>query len=54
MKFVQIATGDYTYNKKTLEEAISHSIYALDVEGKVWKFIPKKKVWIRLEDIDFD
>jgi hypothetical protein len=53
MNFIQIATGEYTYRDNDGELNGSHSVYGLDENGVVWKYIVHKKVWIRLEDLDF-
>lgn len=53
MKFKQITTGAYTYmNRDGYKQDTSHAVYGLDEEGYVWKFVPKKGEWFRLEDLD--
>lgn len=51
--FVQIATGEYTYLKEGNQE-VSHAIYGLDENGQVYKYIPMKRVWVLLEDLEFN
>lgn len=54
LNFVQITTGNYTYKNKEGNQETSHSIYGLNGDGEVYKYIPMKKMWIRLEDLDFN
>jgi hypothetical protein len=53
-KFIAICTGEYSYRTKGTfaETEHSHCIYGLDKEGQVWKFLPPKKDWVKLEDIE--
>lgn len=54
LKFIQIATGEYTYKDKEGNQEVSHAIYGLDDFGDIYKYIPMKKTWIRLEKLDFN
>ena len=59
MKFKQITCGEYTYTKRveyTDKEFIGHSIYGLDEEGQIWKWVCNDKNWrwVKLEDIKED
>lgn len=55
-KFKQIVTGDYSYSygghvaELYGHKDISHAIYGLAEDGTVWKYIPKSKKWIRIEE----
>lgn len=50
--FSKIITGDYTYRNKDGEQEYSHALYGLDDLGRVYKFIPMKRMWLRIEEID--
>ena len=50
MKLKSICTGSYTYNRDG-EEQQSHSVYGLDDDGNVWKYIVPTHKWVQLEDI---
>lgn len=54
LDFVQINTGEYTYKDKEGNQEVSHAIYGLNRYGRIYKYIPMKKTWIRLEDLDFN
>lgn len=48
--FVQIETGVYTYKTKEGREFLSHALYALDEAGQIFKYIPGKGKWLKLEE----
>jgi hypothetical protein len=55
MKFIQLATGNYTYEKQVeyaKKQFIGHCVYGLDEEGQIWKYVcqNKKWLWAKLED----
>lgn len=52
--FVHITTGQYTYNRADGYQEVSHSLYGLDEYGEVFKWIPMKKIWVHIEDLDID
>lgn len=48
LSFVQVVTGEYTYRDKEGNQESSHAIYGLNKFGRVYKYIPMKKMWICL------
>lgn len=54
LEFIQVMTGEYTYKDKEGNQEFSHAIYGLNRYGRVYKYIPMKKTWIRLEELDFN
>lgn len=50
-KFIQIVTGEYTYNSYGSQEK-SHVVYALDENGNVHKYIPSINEWKLLLEIN--
>jgi hypothetical protein len=51
IRFTQIETAQYTYDDIGGQK-ISHSLYALDELGDVYKFIPSRKIWVRVEELN--
>lgn len=49
-KFIQIATGEYTYNSNYGDKNRGHCVYALDQSGQIWKWIPGHAKWLKLEE----
>ena len=55
-KFVMIATGQYSYIKQdgnyNRNQEIGHSVYGLDEDGQIWKFVCSsgKWQWAKLEE----
>lgn len=54
LSFVQVVIGEYTYRDKEGNQELSHAIYGLNKFGRVYKYIPMKKMWIYLEELDFN
>lgn len=52
--FIQIFTGEYTYTNFHGEKVKSHCLYALGENGEVYKYIPKERKWIIMEDLDLN
>lgn len=54
LNFIQVVTGEYTYTNKEGYKEVSHAIYGLNKYGVVYKYIPMKRTWVALEDLDFN
>jgi len=51
-KFKQIAVGEYTFQAANGELMQSHSVYALDDDGQIWKYINQTSEFIKIEDVE--
>lgn len=54
--FIHAFTGQYEYFQKGEfnEKMVSHCVYGLDDRGDIYKWLPKLKKWIAIEEIDVD
>lgn len=47
-KFIALTTGEYSYQKRVeykTEQFTGHSVYGLDKEGQIWKFVCQDNNW---------